>query len=181
MLASIKTGEAAARRDLRAQLVCERLTGQPQEDGYINATMQRGLDLEPDAFAAYAALTGNLTRRTGFLSHDALMVGCSLDGDIENFTGILELKCPKSATHLSYLKAGKVPANHMPQILHNLWVSGAQWCDFLSYDDRFPEHLQVFYRRIERVEFDVMAYGKTAERFLEEVSAELAELQMVAA
>ena len=176
MLATIKTGEAAARRDLRAQLVVERLTGQPQEDGYINAVMQRGIDLEPTAFAAYEAHSGNLTRRTGFLAHTDLMVGCSLDGDVEDFTGIVELKCPKSATHLSYLKAGAVPANHMPQILHNLWVSGAQWCDFVSFDDRFPPELQLFVQRVERSEFNVAMYAKSAEAFLAEVSKELEDV-----
>jgi hypothetical protein len=172
MLAQIKSGEAAARRDLRVQLVVERLTGQPQENGYINAEMQRGLDKEADAFAAYEALTGHLVRRTGFIQHTDLMTGCSLDGDVDDLAGIVELKCPKSATHLGYWKAGTVPSNHMPQILHNLWVTGAGWCDFCSFDDRFPAHLQVFYVRVPRVELDVLAYAKTAEKFLVEVEAE---------
>lgn len=177
MLATIKTGEAAARRDLRAQLIVERLTGTLQENGYVNAEMQRGIDLEPDAFAAYEALTGNLVRRTGFLSHTDLMAGCSLDGDVNGFEGIVELKCPKSATHLSYLRSGKVPTNHYPQLLHNLWISGAQWADFVSYDDRFPEYLQVFCVRVPRVEFDVMTYARAAEAFLAEVDRELEEVK----
>lgn len=172
MLAQIKSGEAAARRDLRAQLVVERLTGQPQEDPYINATMQRGIDKEADAFAAYEAYSGNLTRRTGFLSHTALLVGCSVDGDVDDFAGIVEVKCPKSATHLGYLKTGTVPDNHLPQIRHNLWVTGAEWCDFVSFDDRFPPALQLFVRRVPRVEIDILAYSKVAEKFLAEVDAE---------
>jgi hypothetical protein len=139
--------------------------------------MQRGIDMEPIAFAAYEAHSANVVRRTGFLKHNALMVGCSLDGDVEDFTGIVELKCPKSATHLGYLKAGTVPSNHMPQILHNLWVSGAQWCDFVSYDDRFPEHMRLFVCRVPRNDLDILAYSKTAEKFLAEVDAEVAELQ----
>lgn len=177
MLATIKSGEAAARRDLRIQLVVERLTGVPQEDGYITAWMQRAIGKEPEALAAYEALTGHLVRRTGFLSHDELMVGCSLDGDIDDFTGILELKCPKSATHLGYWREGKVPANHMPQILHNLWMSGAQWCDFVSWDDRFPPALQLFRYRVERHEFDVMAYARAAQAFLLGVDEELAAVR----
>jgi hypothetical protein len=172
MLATIKSGEAAARRDLRTRLVVERLTGQPQEDGYINGAMQRGIDLEPAAFSAYEAETGNVVRRTGFLSHAALLVGCSLDGDVDNFTGIVEIKCPKSATHMGYLRAGELPANHRPQILHNLWVTGAQWCDFVSFDDRFPPHLQLFVARVPRVEIEVLAYEKCALAFLSEVEAE---------
>lgn len=176
MLATIKTGEAAARRDLRVQLVVERLTGQPQEDSYVNAVMQWGIDHEADAFGAYEAQTGNLVRRTGFLTHTGLMVGCSLDGDVEDFGGIVEIKCPKSATHYGYLKSGAVPSNHIPQILHNLWVSGAAWCDFVSYDPRFPDALRLFVQRIPRSEINIIAYEATALKFLTEVDAECAAL-----
>jgi hypothetical protein len=166
-------GEPFQRRDLRAQLVVERLTGMPQEDGYINAVMQRGIDKEPDAFAAYEASSGNLVRRTGFLQHTELMAGCSVDGDVEDFTGIVELKCPKSAAHLSYWELGCVPANHLPQILHNLWITGATWCDFVSFDDRFPEGLQLFVCRVPRMDLDVYAYEQVARKFLAEVDAKL--------
>lgn len=176
MLATIKSGEAAARRDLRTKLVVERLTGQPQEDGFVNAVMQRGIDKEPEAFAAYEAHSGHVARRTGFLRHDTLMVGCSLDGDVEDFAGIVEVKCPKSATHFGYLKAGYVPSNHLPQIIHNLWVTGAAWCDFVSYDDRFPAPLQLFVCRVVRNELDILAYAKCAEKFLLEVDAECAAM-----
>jgi hypothetical protein len=172
MLATIKSGEAAARRDLRIQLVLERLTGQPQENGYVNADMQRGIDLEADAFAAYEAETGLVVRRTGFLAHTELPVGCSLDGDVDDFTGIVEIKCPKSATHYGYWKAGGLPAAHKPQILHNLWISGAQWCDFVSYDDRFGDGLRLFRVRVERNDFDLMAYERTVKVFLAEVERE---------
>lgn len=173
MLATIKSGEAAARRDLRMQLVCERLTGVSQEDGYINAVMQRGIDLEPQAFAAYEALTGQIAERSGFLSHPTLMAGCSLDGHINGFAGILECKCPKSATHLEYLRSGTVPARHLPQILHNLWITGAEFCDFLSFDDRFPAHLQTFHVRIPRDDKAIAEYEQRALVFLAEVDAEV--------
>lgn len=176
MLATIKTGEAAARRDLRVRLVLERLTGQPQEDPYINGAMQWGLDHEDEAFAAYEAQSGNLVRRTGFLTHSTLMVGCSLDGDVEDFAGIVEIKCPKSATHYGYLKGGEVPSNHRPQILHSLWVTGAEWCDFVSFDPRFPEGRRLFIQRVPRVELDILAYEKVALKFLDEVDAECAAL-----
>jgi hypothetical protein len=181
MLATIKSGEAAARRDLRSQLVTERLTGQAQEDGYVNAVMQRGIDLEPAAFAAYEAHTGHLARRTGFLAADDLMVGCSLDGDVDAFTGIVELKCPKSATHLRYLKSnGAVPSEHVAQITHNLWVSGAAWCDFASFDDRFPEPLRLVVIRVMRDESAIAEYAKKATAFLEEVDAECSALLTMA-
>lgn len=174
MLATIKSGEAAARRDYRLQLVCERLTGQPQEDGFINAAMQRGIDLEPKAFAAYEALTGSVAVRTGFLRHVTHLAGCSLDGHVDNFAGIVEIKCPKSATHLKYWRGpGTAPDEYLPQITHNLWITGAQWCDFLSFDDRFPADLQTFLVRVTREDVDIESYEKKALAFLAEVDAEV--------
>lgn len=177
MLARIKTGEAAARRDLRTRLVCERLTGQSQEDGFVSPAMQRGIDKEDEAFGAYESATGHLVNRVGFLAHDFLHAGCSPDGEIGGYVGILELKCPKSATHLKYLRSGQVPADYLPQITHNLWITGAQWCDFASFDDRFPPSLQLFLRRVHCGDVDIAAYELTARLFLSEVDAELAELE----
>ncbi len=177
MLATIKTGEAAARRDLRTQLVVERLTQTLQEDVFINAAMQRGIDCEPAAFAAYEALTGLVAQRTGFLAHDTIAIGCSLDGHVGDFEGITEFKCPKSATHLKYLRDGKVPSDYLPQITHNLWVSGAQWCDFLSFDDRFPPKLQTFLVRVERDEAAILSYRDKALAFLQEVDREVAAVR----
>jgi len=177
MLSRIKTGEAAARRDLRTKLVCERLTGKPQEDDYISKEMQRGIDLEATAFGEYEAITGVIVERTGFLSMNDKMVGCSLDGHVNNFEGIVEFKCPKSATHLKYLRSVGIPSDHYAQCLHNLWVSGAQWCDFVSYDDRFPADLQLHVVRMPRVEKDITAYALAVELFLAEVDAEVLSVQ----
>jgi hypothetical protein len=178
MLATIKTGEAAARRDYRMQLVCERLTGQLQEDGYVNAAIQRGIDCEPIARDLCERQTGCFIQSTGFLAHTEHMAGCSLDGHVGDFEGIVELKCPKSATHLRYLRDGSVPKEHLPQILHNLWISGAAWCDFVSFDDRFPPPLQLFRVRVERDEKEIAGYVSKALAFLEEVELETRAVQM---
>jgi len=172
----LKSGkESAARRDYRMALVCERLTGKPLDDGdgFVNAAMQRGIELEPAAFAAYEALTGTMAHKSGFLSHTTHLAGCSLDGHIDNFTGLLEIKCPKSATHLSYWRGpGTVPEDYLPQITHNLWITGAEWCDFLSFDDRFSPEMQTFMVRVKRSDVDIEAYEKKALAFLAEVEAE---------
>lgn len=169
MLATIKSGEAAARRDYRLQLVCERLTGQPQDDVFVNAAMQRGIDCEPLAFAAYESLTGQVVHRSGFLASVDHLMGCSLDGHVDDFAGILECKCPKSATHLKYLRDGGVPKEHLPQITHNLLVTGADYCDFFSWDDRFPVDLQTFLVRVTRADVDLKDYETKALAFLAEV------------
>lgn len=178
VLATIKSGEAAARRDYRMQLVCERLTGLPQEDGFVNAAMQRGIDLEPQAFAAYEALTGSVAVRTGFLRHTEHLAGCSLDGHVDDFKGIVEIKCPKSATHLKYWRGkGDAPAEYLPQITHNLWITGAEWCDFLSFDDRFPEDYRTFLVRVNRSDVDIAAYEAAALKFLAEVETEVSAIK----
>lgn len=179
MLATIKSGEAAARRDLRAQLVVERLTGRPEDDGtgYVNAAMQWGIDHEDAAFAAYEALTGQVATRSGFLAHTDLMAGCSLDGHVGDFDGLLEVKCPKSATHMGYLRSSTLPAEHQAQVLHNLWISGASWCDFLSFDPRFPAHLQTVLIHFVPQPAMLAEYADKAKAFLQEVDRELAGLQ----
>jgi hypothetical protein len=177
MMSTTKSGEASAsRRDLRTQLVLERLTGTPGDEGYVSPEMRRAVAVEPHAVAAYEARTGHLVHRTGFLAHDTLAVGCSLDGHVGAMAGILEVKCPKSATHLKYLTAGTVPLDHLPQIVHNLWVSGAAWCDFLSFDDRFPPHLQTFLVRYHRHAEEIATYATVVGLFLAEVDAEYARV-----
>lgn len=171
MLATIKSGEAAARRDYRVQLVTERLTGSPQEEGFVSADMRWGIEQEPFARMAYEAHTGIIVRETGFLVMNDHMAGCSLDGDIEAFTGIVEFKCPKSATHVGYLQDDKLPAKYLPQVTHNLWVTGAQWCDFVSFDPRLPGQLQLFIKRIHAADVDLTAYEKAALAFLSEVES----------
>lgn len=180
MLAKIKTGESAKRRDLRLQLALERLTGQGEEGGFVSKEMQRGIDKEPEAFAAYEALTGRVAKNVGFLSHNEIMAGCSLDGEIDDFEGILEMKCPKPFTHFSYIKAGEIPADYRAQMLHNMWISGAKWCDFISFDDRFPPELQVFYRRLDRNEDEIASYELAARLFLGEVELEIKAVREMA-
>lgn len=177
VVAKIKTGEAAARRDYRVQLAIEIITGRPAESGYINAEMQRGIDLEPVALAAYEARSGNLFRRTGFLALNEHRAGCSLDGDVDDFEGIIEVKCPKSATHVGYLKAGRLPPEYVPQITHQLWVSGAAWADFVSFDDRLPSGLEYFCVRVHRAELDLRSYETEVLKFIAEVDAEVKMLQ----
>lgn len=179
ILATVKSGEAAARRDYRLQLVCERLTGQPQDSDYINDDMQRGIDLEPAAFAAYEALTGLIPSRVGFVMHDTLWAGASPDGLLDGGAGILELKVPRSATHLRYLRDGGLPKEHEPQILHNLLVTGARYADFLSFDPRFPPDLQTFYVRVEPTADALDDYRRKLTAFLEEVELDLAALRTV--
>lgn len=177
MMAKIKSGEAAARRNLRIGMGLERITNRSYERAFTARVVQQGIDTEPVALGIYEARTGYMLDRPGFLSGGALMVGCSLDGAINDFEGIVEAKCPESATHYGYLKSRQIPEDYQWQCVHNMWVSGAQWCDFISYEPNFPEDLQYLCVRIERNESAITAYAEAANRFLAEVAIEVTEIQ----
>jgi predicted phage-related endonuclease len=180
VLAKIKSGEAASRRDLRTRMVCERLTGMVQDDTYVSEAMQWGTDKEAEARIAYEMATGRMVQETGFLACDGLMAGCSLDGDVDNFRGIVEIKCPfKTARHIETVR-GSIPSEYVPQLRHNLWVSGAEWCDYISYDPRLPEGLRLVVHRLLASDADLPAYEREARKFLEEVDTELAALRTLA-
>lgn len=175
MLATIKNGESADRRNLRMQLVLERLTGHSQENGYVSKDMERGTELEADAVSAYEVETGNLTRAVGFLAHDTLLAGYSPDAVVGEFTGLIEVKCPKAATHLEYVRGG-IPSKYLKQIQHGLWISGAAWCDFVSYAPDFPAHLRLKISRVQALDVDFRAYELLVRMFLAECDREVEAL-----
>jgi hypothetical protein len=171
--------EAVTRRDYRTQLSVERFTGEPEEPGYRSPDMIRGELLEPDALRAYEAFTGNIVRRTGFLSMRDYMAGCSLDADIDDLVGFAEIKCPKMAIHIEYIQEKRLPPEYDKQVTHNFWVTGAQWCDFVSYNNKGPAHLQVFVFRVQRNEIAIKAYEDELMRFLAEVQVTCNDLQQL--
>lgn len=175
ILARIKTGEAAARRDYRVQLVTERLTGAPAENGFVSVDMQWGIDQEPFARMAYEEATGNIVKEAGFIYMPDVYAGCSVDGLISG-GGLFEAKCPKSATHIGYLLANRVPPAYEPQLIHNLWITEEPFADFVSFDPRMPKHLQMFRVRMERDDERIKSHEAEVLRFLDEVDALVAKL-----
>jgi putative phage-type endonuclease len=146
ILAKIKSGESASRRNYKIQLVSERLTGEKQET-YINQAMQDGIDREFYARERYVQQFGEV-EEVGFIQHPTLEAGASPDG-IVGEDGIIEIKCPMGTTHTETLMSQDVPSKYMPQIQFQLLCTGRKWCDFVSYNPMFPEHLQVFVKRVE--------------------------------
>jgi hypothetical protein len=175
MLATIKTGEAAARRDLRFKLLAERLSGLSQEDGYTNAAMQWGIDHEADAVRAYEAEALCFVEPVGFVEHDELPVGTSPDGFV-GADGLLSIKCPKTATHIRYLREKREPSEHFAQNTHELWLTGRAWLDFVSFDPRLPEGLQLFKVRVTRSQAELASYELMVRAFVAEVDAAEAEM-----
>ena len=179
MLATIKSGEAAARRNLRLRLVLERLTGKPQESGYVSAAMLQGIEREAEARAYYEALTGNAVENTGFVQHTGHMAGASLDGcvfDDGRIVKVLELKSPEPSAHLAVIRTGNIGAAYQAQVMHALWITGAESCDWMSYNPDFPEKLRAKLITILRDDDAIADYERKALEFLAEVDRELAEV-----
>ena len=176
IIAKTKTGYSTSRANYAAQLVCERLTGKVAES-FTNAAMQWGTETEPLARAAYEVKTGEMVDQIGFVGHPSIEnSGASPDGLVGLF-GMLEIKCPNTATHIETLLSQQVPTKYITQMQWQMACAGRQWCDFVSFDPRMPENLQLF---IKRVEYDppyVAMLEKEVIQFLMDVEANVNQLR----
>ena len=176
IVARTKTGWGASRANYAAQLVAERLTGEPTE-GFSNAAMQWGTNTEPEARQAYSFRQDVDVLEVGFIDHPSVaMSGASPDGLIGE-DGLLELKCPQTATHIATLLGQSVPAKYIHQIQWQLACTGRQWCDFASYDPRLPEAMRLFVKRVDRDDEMIAQLEKDVTEFLDEVAATVASLR----
>lgn len=165
--------ESLQRASLRTLLVSERLTGVQAKDDFDTRALARGREKEPRAIGMWEAQTGLFVERTGFISCNDLMVGASLDCHVGDFEGVLEVKAPDSDTHTEYLLANVVPEDYLPQLRHNVWLTGAQWGEFVSFDDRLKnESLHMLRVRMTRAELEIDAYERLVMTFLAEVTVE---------
>ena len=180
VIAKTKTGYSASRENYMAQLICERMTGQKQES-YSNAAMEWGTATEPLARAAYEAFKDVLVDEIGIIDHPFLpMCAASPDGLIKE-DGMLEIKCPNTATHFDTLLTGKMPSKYMPQVQWQMACANRLWADFVSYDPRAPEGLQLFITRIERDDKYILELEAEVNKFLEELDARIEKLNKLKA
>ena len=171
--------ETAGYRDYQAQLVAEILTGKPQGSDYINAAMAFGTEMEPLARSAYEAETGFSVDEVGFCQHPTIeRAGASPDGLVGN-SGLVEIKCPKVATHLSYLIAGVVPAAYKNQMMFQMACTGRNWCDFVSFRPDLPENLQLFKVRYKRDPARILELETAVLAFLKSVDDMILKLNEV--
>lgn len=177
VMSSLKSGgEPAGRRNYRAQLVVEIMTGTVAES-YTNGAMQWGIDNEDAARDAYAFQSGIEVEQVGFIDHPTVpMSGCSPDGLIGD-DGMVEIKCPNTATHIDYLLDGVVPAAYVKQMQWQMACSGRKWNDFVSYDPRMPVELQLFVCRLERDDAMIEKMEDAVRAFRSEVDAMVAKLE----
>jgi hypothetical protein len=172
VLAKLKSGEASTRRNYRSQLICERLTGQRTET-YTSAAMLWGKEWEGVAREAYETSVGVLIEQVGFAEHPYLMAGASPDGLIGD-DGAVEIKCPLPATHIDALINGT--KGYVAEIQGGMWITGRQWCDFVSYSPLFPKHLQLVVERVPRDQEYINNLESEVAKFLTEMEVVLDKL-----
>lgn len=172
VVAKTKTGVSASRGNYMAQLIVERLTGKPVES-FNSSAMQWGTDTEPLARAAYEMATDTMVEEIGFVEHESIpMCGASPDGLVGD-DGLIEIKCPNTATHIETLINNTIDNRYVLQMQWQMACTDRKWCDFVSFDPRMPEALQMKIIRVNFNEMLVTDLENQVEQFLNEVQEKL--------
>lgn len=176
VLAKTKSGYSASRANYAAELVAERLTGQPAADKFKSVAMERGIELETKARAYYGLMMDVDVRQVGFVLHPTIdLSGASPDGLIGD-DGLVQFKCPNSATHIATLRGAPIDGSYLKQMQWEMACTGRQWCDFVSFDDRLPAAMQADIRRVRRDPVLIAEYEREVIAFLREVDETIAAL-----
>lgn len=170
--------ESARRYNYRMELVIERLTGLPS-DRYVSKYMEWGTEHEAAARMAYEARSGGIVMQPGFTNHPTVaMCGGSVDGLVDD-DGIIEIKCPTTFTHIETFLSG-MDDDHKAQTQGYLWITGRQYCDFISFDPRLPHGLQLYVQRIQRDDDYIAELAAHVMRFLAELQEQYDALMAIA-
>lgn len=174
-MARTRTGYGAQRKNYMAELTIEILTDTPTES-FTSAAMQWGTDNEPVARLAYSLQSGNAVEETGFWVDDDIGAGASPDGFVGK-DGLIEIKCPNTATHIETLARKEVPYQYKAQVQGQMWITGRKWCDFVSFDPRLPENAQMIVIRVERDDKFIEMLEAEVRDFLAEVDEQVEFVQ----
>jgi putative phage-type endonuclease len=178
LMAKTKTGYSASRDNYMAQLVCERLT-QTKAEGFTNSAMEWGTEQEPFARAAYETKTGVMVEEVGFVPHPSIeWAGASPDGLIGDY-GLVEIKCPNTATMIDTLLTGKVPGKYNIQMQFQMACTGRHWCDYVVFDPRMPDKAQLFVKRVFRDDVFIQEMEAEIVNFLAEVNVQIQQLNAI--
>ena len=178
IMARTKSGYSTSRQNYLMQLLCERLTGKVEES-FKSSAMQRGNDLEPEARNWYQLETGEIVEQISFIDHPNIDdAGASPDGLVGN-EGLIEIKCPNTATHIETLRSKKPSDRYYKQMQWQMACTGRKWCDFVRFDNRLPDNLAYFCVRIDRNEDAIAEIEAEVNKFLEELAVTQAELSLM--
>lgn len=175
VIAKTKSGWGASRANYAAQLIAERLTGTVQES-YSNAAMQWGTATEPEARDAYSFRVDADVVQVGFVTHPTIrMSGASPDGLIGDL-GLVEIKCPNTATHIETLMERTAPTKYITQMQWQMACTGRKWCDFVSFDPRMPESMRLMVSRVHRDDTLITTLEALVWDFIAEIDRKVVEL-----
>lgn len=161
-------GYRASRNNYIAEKVCERLTGEIPES-FTSKAMEWGTNTEPLARAAYEAHTGVMVTEVGYLPHPTIdHFGGSPDALVGD-DGLIEIKCPNTATHIDTLINGTVKPDYMWQMYGYMIITDRLWCDFVSYDPRMPDKHSLYISRFERNNENVELILAEVQKTLDEI------------
>lgn len=178
VVAKTKSGPAASRANYMAELIAERLTGEPAEK-FTNSAMQWGTDKEPEARSSYEFYRNVIVKEIAFVHHPKIDAsGASPDGLVDE-DGLVEIKCPNTATHLETLLGQMVPSKYVNQMQWQMACTGRKWCDFVSYDPRLPEAMRLFIKRMPRDDKRIAELETEVAGFLSEIAEKLSELNSI--
>jgi putative phage-type endonuclease len=175
MVAKTRTGWGASRFNLAARIVCERLTGTPQ-DSYTNAAMQWGHDTEPQARAMYEFMRDAAVQQVGLVLHPSINKSHASPDGLVGDDGLIEIKCPNTATHIETLLSEDVEGKYVKQMQWQMACCGRAWCDFVSFDPRLPAEMQMFVQRVARDDEFIAELEREARAFLSEVEKTISTL-----
>ena len=157
-----------ARTNYMAEVIAEQLTGDTYEH-YFNRAMEWGIEQEPYARSAYEISRDTLVEEVGFIQHPRIeMAGASPDGHVGD-DGMIEIKCPTTATHIKTLLSREADPRYIPQMQWQMACTGRAWCDFASFDPRMPDDLQLFVVRVPRDDEYIAELESAVVEFLAEV------------
>lgn len=156
----------------RRHLLAEMLIGLPI-DAPKTSWMDRGVEMEDEAVCYYEFERDVAVKKVGFVIDESGLFGASPDRLVGE-DGLLEIKCPSPAVHVSYLMADGADSDYSVQLQGQMLVTGREWVDICSYHPAMPSV-------IVRVPRDELFIGKLRTALAEFTEALLADAEALRA
>lgn len=158
---------SATAKSYMIKLVAEILRGEPMPF-FENEAMRWGTETEPQARAMYELKNNVDVKEVAFVELNDF-VGVSPDG-LVGHDGLLEIKCPTTETQIKrFLDNTGLPKEYDAQVQGQLWVTGRDWCDFVSFDPRIDVEASYIQTRVYRDEEYIAKLEEKVTAFVEEM------------
>lgn len=176
LTAKTKSGYGASRANYAAELITERLTGNPVEK-FETEAMRWGVATEAEARDCYSFMHDAAVVQVGCVEHPKITMACASPDGLVGNDGLVEFKCPGSATHIEFLLTEKIPEKYVKQMQWQMACTGRAWCDFVSFDPRLSPEMQIMVKRVPRENEFISELEDEVIQFLAEIDDKLSKLQ----